>query len=91
MEGTQGHLFPLLDEGGPSMANHHARLMTLAELDLTALLDLNRGMPMFVTARHTDFLIAEGLATRGLDGRPVLTGEGQRLIEGTAMARPSPG
>ena len=53
----------------------------LGPFELSALRDIRNGLGKFVAARRTDFLIAEGLAGRRLDGGVVLTDEGLRHLE----------
>jgi hypothetical protein len=57
---------------------------SLGSIELTALRDIANGLPMFVPARRTDLLIAQGLASRRLDGSAVLTDEGLRRIKDAA-------
>jgi hypothetical protein len=57
---------------------------SLGSIELTALRDIGNGLPMFVPARRADLLIAQGLVSRRLDGRAVLTDEGLRRIKDVA-------
>ena len=58
---------------------------SLGPFELTALRDIGNGLPMFVPARRANILIAQGLVSRGLDGRAVLTDEGLRRIKDAAV------
>jgi len=65
---------------------------SLGPVELTALRDIGNGLSMFVPARWANFLIAQGLVSRRLDGSVVLTAEGLLRIKDAAAdeAPPAP-
>jgi hypothetical protein len=62
--------------------------LILGPTELTALRDIHGGLPMFVPARQTDSLITQGLVSRRLDGRLVLTAEGLLSINAAPKGAP---
>ena len=62
----------------------------LGPFEQNALRDIRNGLGRFVAARRTDFLIAEGLAGRRLDGGVVLTDEGLRHLEKASLTASRP-
>ena len=59
--------------------------LVLGPFELSALRDIRNGLARFVEPLRIEFLIAEGLASRRLDGGVVLTDQGLRHLEKSSL------